>query len=120
MASLPPQRPASQRRRSPSPESSSHQEETARPSTFPAQSLDSHTPLVRPASTQAPRPAPAPEAPKEAPQQQDDDEPRRCWICFNDETEDDDTTSEWRGDVPLVADRSSHTERRLPDAEVPA
>ena len=25
-----------------------------------------------------------------------------------------DTTSEWVGDVPLVADRSSHTERRLP------
>lgn len=31
-----------------------------------------------------------------------------------------DTTSEWVGDVPLVADRSSHTERRLPDVEVPA
>jgi putative ABC transport system ATP-binding protein len=38
-----------------------------------------------------------------------------------------DTTSEWVGDVPLVADRSSHTERPLPaplgssqDAQVPA
>ena len=31
-----------------------------------------------------------------------------------------DTTSEWVGDVPLVADRSSHSERRLPDAGVPA
>jgi len=29
-----------------------------------------------------------------------------------------DTSSEWVGDVPLVADRSSHTERRLPDALV--
>jgi putative ABC transport system ATP-binding protein len=35
-----------------------------------------------------------------------------------------DTTSEWVGDVPLVADRSARTERRLPEpldeAEVPA
>ncbi|KAF2748050.1 hypothetical protein M011DRAFT_467093 [Sporormia fimetaria CBS 119925] len=31
-----------------------------------------------------------------------DDEPRRCWICFNDETEDDENTSEWRSPCPCV------------------
>lgn len=28
--------------------------------------------------------------------QEEEWEPRKCWICFNDETEDDETTSEWR------------------------
>jgi hypothetical protein len=29
-------------------------------------------------------------------------EPRKCWICFNDETEDDENTSEWRSPCPCV------------------
>ncbi|KAF2133099.1 hypothetical protein P153DRAFT_381542 [Dothidotthia symphoricarpi CBS 119687] len=104
MASLPQQRPASQRRRSPSPQSSSHQQEAARSSSVSDQSVDSQTLL--PNSPPAQSAKPAPEAQQEAPPQhlppQEDDEPRRCWICFNDETEDDATTSEWRSPCPCV------------------
>lgn len=43
---------------------------------------------------------PVTEEQKEAPLQSESSEeefdPRKCWICFNDETEDDETTSEWR------------------------
>ena len=43
---------------------------------------------------------PAIEAQKEAPAQssaaEEEFDPKKCWICFNDETEDDETTSEWR------------------------
>ena len=93
MASLPPQRPASQRRPSPPAEasSSSHQEETTRSSSFSAASVDSQTLLLNSPQAQA-----ADNKQSDAPQLQEDDEPRKCWICFNDETEDDDTTSEWR------------------------
>ncbi|KAI9864427.1 MAG: hypothetical protein M1824_005130 [Vezdaea acicularis] len=31
-----------------------------------------------------------------------DDEPRKCWICFSDETEDTPTTSEWRSPCPCA------------------
>lgn len=37
---------------------------------------------------------------------QEEDEPRRCWICFNDETEDDETTSEWR--APCTCSLTAH------------
>ena len=98
MASLPPQRPASQRRSSPPAESSpSQQEHVARSNSFSAQSVDSQTLLLNSPPKQAAKPVP--EEQKEAPPQHDtdeDDEPRKCWICYNDETEDDETTSEWR------------------------
>ncbi|KAH9871617.1 hypothetical protein J1614_005872 [Plenodomus biglobosus] len=101
MASLPPQRPASQRRASPPAESSSsQQEQVARTNSFSAQSVDSQTLLLNsPPSEQA---RPAVEAQKEAPAQSttrpavEDEDVKKCWICFNDETEDDETTSEWR------------------------
>lgn len=32
----------------------------------------------------------------------EDNEPRRCWICYNDETEDDENSSEWRSPCPCV------------------
>ena len=99
MASLPPQRPASQRRPSPPAEasSSSHQEETTRSSSFSAASVDSQTLLLNSPQAQAAdnKQSDAPQQ-STAPQLQEDDEPRKCWICFNDETEDDDTTSGWR------------------------
>jgi hypothetical protein len=109
MASLPPQRPASQHRPSPPAESSSSQNEQGeRTNSFSGQSVDSQTLLLNSPPAQATTPAqeehkepPAPEKQKEshtrhsAPQEEDDD-PRKCWICFNDETEDDETTSEWR------------------------
>ncbi|KAF1828533.1 hypothetical protein BDW02DRAFT_574789 [Decorospora gaudefroyi] len=102
MASLPPQRPASQHRPSPPAESSplaQAQPQAGRTSSFSGQSVDSQTLLLN--SPPLPSDAPAPQEQKEALRQQsapqeEDDEPRKCWICFNDETEDDETTSEWR------------------------
>jgi hypothetical protein len=105
MASLPPQHPASQRRSSPPAESSSssssssQQEQAARTNSFSAQSVDSQTLFLN--SPPRETAEPVTEEPREAPQasapvQEEDDEPRKCWICFNDETEDDETTSEWR------------------------
>ena len=100
MASLPPQRPASQRRASPPAEvSSSHQEEATRSSSLSAASVDSQTLLLNSPQAHATDGDKQSEAPQQstAPQQQqEDDEPRKCWICFNDETEDDATSSEWR------------------------
>ncbi|KAF2852256.1 hypothetical protein T440DRAFT_466964 [Plenodomus tracheiphilus IPT5] len=101
MASLPPQRPASQRRASPPAEASSAQQEhVARTNSFSAQSVDSQTLLLNsPPSEHA---TPAREAQKEAPAQHtsalpvEEEDIKKCWICFNDETEDDETTSEWR------------------------
>tara|TARA_R110002003_G_scaffold121_15_gene10770 strand:+ start:13371 stop:15050 length:1680 start_codon:yes stop_codon:yes gene_type:complete len=99
MASLPPQRPASQRRSSPPAESSSSQsEQVPRTNSFSAQSVDSQTLLLNSPPKQTAKPAA--EEQKQSPAQSDtseeEDEPRRCWICFNDETEDDETSSEWR------------------------
>ena len=100
MASLPPQRPASQHRASPPAESSSsQQDQVVRTNSFSAQSIDSQTLLLNSPPRQSSQPAV--DAKKEAPQQhsapqQEEEEPRKCWICFNDETEDDETTSEWR------------------------
>ena len=101
MASLPSQRPASRHRPAPPAESSSsQQEQTERSSSFSGQSVDSQTLLLNTPSTQSTTSAPQEQeetpAQTTAPQQEEDDEPRRCWICFNDETEDDETTSEWR------------------------
>ncbi|KAI2478259.1 RING finger domain containing protein [Pyrenophora tritici-repentis] len=99
MSSLPAQRPASQRRASPPSESSASQKERA--NSFSGQSVDSQTLLLNSPPSQSATSTfqDQKESPTQtaAPQQQDDDDdPRRCWICFNDETEDDETTSEWR------------------------
>lgn len=101
MSSLPAQRPASQHRPSPPPESStSQQEQHERANSFSGQSVDSQTLLLNSPPPQSATPAfqEQKETPTQnaAPQQEEDDDPRRCWICFNDETEDDETTSEWR------------------------
>jgi hypothetical protein len=100
MASLPPQRPASQHRPSPPAEASSSQQESAeRKNSFSGQSVDSQTLLLNSPPAQAATPATQEqkEVPvQQSPPQEEDDEPRKCWICFNDETEDDETTSEWR------------------------
>ncbi|KAF2644973.1 hypothetical protein P280DRAFT_466223 [Massarina eburnea CBS 473.64] len=107
MASLPPQRPASQRRASPPAESSS-EHAPARRNSFSAASVDSQTVLLNSPPSQNSKPAePQTEAPAQAPaqpppQSDEDVEPRKCWICFNDETEDDENTSEWRSPCPCV------------------
>ncbi|KNG49901.1 duf833 domain-containing protein [Stemphylium lycopersici] len=101
MASLPPQRPTSQHRPSQPAESSSPQQDQAdRTNSLSSHSIDSQTLLLNtpPAQQTIPGLHEQQEAPAQhaAPQQEEDDEPRKCWICFNDETEDDETTSEWR------------------------
>ncbi|KAJ4382248.1 hypothetical protein N0V86_002581 [Didymella sp. IMI 355093] len=107
MASFPQQRPGSQRRASPPAEaSSSRQEDVTRSSSFSAASVDSQTLFLNSSQahttddkqTEAPQ-----QSTTTAPQQQEDEEPRKCWICFNDETEDDDTTSEWRSPSDMEA-----------------
>jgi hypothetical protein len=55
-------------------------------STAPQETADS---AADPVAEQPPPAAPA-------------EEPRKCWICFTDETEDDDTTSEWRSPCPCA------------------
>ncbi|KAH7077459.1 hypothetical protein BKA63DRAFT_508342 [Paraphoma chrysanthemicola] len=99
MASLPPQRPASQRRSSPPNETSSSQsEQVPRTNSFSAQSVDSQTLLLNSPPKQSAKPAveEQKQAPAESETSEEEDEPRRCWICFNDETEDDENSSEWR------------------------
>ncbi|KAJ4993999.1 hypothetical protein SVAN01_00476 [Stagonosporopsis vannaccii] len=98
MASLPQQRPASQRRASPPAEaSSSHQEETTHSSSISAASEDSQTLLLNSPHTHTTDDKQNEALPLQtAPLHEDGAEPRKCWICFNDETEDDETSSEWR------------------------
>ncbi|RMZ72876.1 Zinc finger RING-CH-type [Pyrenophora seminiperda CCB06] len=96
MSSLPAQRPASQHRR-PSPPAQQQQTQR-RNNSFSGQSVDSQTLLLNSPPTQAADSA-CEEQQQETPsqgEQQDEAEPRKCWICLNDETEDDETTSEWR------------------------
>ncbi|KAF1978360.1 hypothetical protein BU23DRAFT_524936 [Bimuria novae-zelandiae CBS 107.79] len=108
MATLPRHPPSwSQRRASPPAESASpEQSHPPRTNSISATSVDSHTVLLNSSPIESAQPAEA--AQQEAPTQtephptQSDDEPRRCWICFNDETDDDETTSEWRSPCPCV------------------
>lgn len=99
MESLP-SRPEPQRRASPRDSSSEPpQQEQAGPSgTSNAQRV-----VLSPGASQSPR-ASSSTTPKAAQASSDEDEwePRKCWICFNDETEDDETTSEWRSPCPCV------------------
>ena len=63
-------------------------------------SLDSQTVFVNdpePSSSRAEQKSPEPQSTSES-----DDEPRRCWICFSDETEDTEKTSEWRSPCPCA------------------
>jgi hypothetical protein len=39
---------------------------------------------------------------RESPQHNDEEEPRKCWICFTDETEDTPMSSEWRSPCPCA------------------
>ncbi|KAH7045304.1 hypothetical protein B0J12DRAFT_712044 [Macrophomina phaseolina] len=107
MASLPP-RQASQRRTSPreqgasadhasTPRADSESRSTA--------SVDSDTVLFDsafnlPRNTASQRPE-AEHAPAQ-PQHNEEDEPRKCWICFNDETEDGPDSSAWRSPCPCA------------------
>ncbi|KAF2016082.1 hypothetical protein BU24DRAFT_450684 [Aaosphaeria arxii CBS 175.79] len=109
MASLPP-RAVSQRRPSPRDDSASLQQQTpARTGSSSTTSEDSQTVLLNSPSSSS-RSAhntdlefsriSHPHTTDEPPQPIT--EPRRCWICFSDETEDDENTSEWRSPCPCV------------------
>ncbi|KAL1610240.1 hypothetical protein SLS60_001905 [Paraconiothyrium brasiliense] len=84
---------------------SPEQSHAARTNSFSAASVDSQTLLLNFPPTESVKSAEAAQqnisAQTEA-QPVEDNEPRRCWICFNDETEDDETTSEWRSPCPCV------------------
>lgn len=106
MASLP-ARPASQRRLSP--RESSQDDQAARTNSFSAASVDSQTVLLN--SPRSPSHIAIEDTERtttesssiHAPiETQSDTEPRRCWICFSDENEDEETTSEWRSPCPCV------------------
>jgi hypothetical protein len=127
MASLPPQHPASQRTHSPPEDevessAAQHRAPITRTSSFGASSVDSQTLLLNSPQPQSPKAdaeaeaeaeaeakteaqdsaPPQSAAPQPQPQSQEDEGPRICWICFNDETEDDATTSEWRSPCPCA------------------
>ena len=105
MASLPPQRQRSSQQRGPSPDASSSQQQ--RRSSIPqsATSEDSQTVLLsHPSSSSESSPRPKSQltehvGPKLQPAESNT-EPRKCWICFSDETEDTPTSSEWRSPCP--------------------
>ncbi|KAF2814453.1 uncharacterized protein BDZ99DRAFT_371980, partial [Mytilinidion resinicola] len=111
MASLPP-RPASQRRSSPRADEASSSADSHQPlprtdsEALSTTSEDSQTLLLNrrqshreiDATELQQKPAP----PVATSQAKSNDEPRKCWICFNDETEDDAMSSEWRSPCPCV------------------
>lgn len=108
MASLPP-RPASQRRpRDQDPSSSdSHQAQLSRADSeaFSTTSEDSQTLLLNRRRSTQPFSNTTPQNRQTSAQQsvpEVDVEPRKCWICFNDETEDTPLSSEWRSPCPCV------------------
>ncbi|KAL8799543.1 MAG: hypothetical protein Q9182_005818 [Xanthomendoza sp. 2 TL-2023] len=104
------QRPASRQQLTPQPSSSPAAVSTTSPQagrsspSHSAHSEDSQTVILNTPSseeassgpkekqTQALKPSPPPPV----------DDPRRCWICFSDETEDSPTSSEWRSPCPCA------------------
>lgn len=107
MASLPPQSANAQRRRS----SPSDQEaETATSNPFSALPDEAEVPQTSSseAHSVAVDDAQAEESPSQQVQLQDGEgaktpsEPRQCWICFDDETEDTPLSSEWRSPCPCA------------------
>ena len=111
MASLPPQQSSSTRRLSHN-DSSSPTEQSASPEqrrdnlAQSTTSVDSQTLLLN-------SPISGSQQKQEQEQEQNhqpsrhavtisDDEPRRCWICYSDETEDTPTSSEWRSPCPCA------------------
>lgn len=69
-----------------------------RTNSFSAQSVDSQTLLLNSPPKQSAKPVveEQEEAPTLSESSEEDFDPKKCWICFNDETEDDENSSEWR------------------------
>ncbi|KAI9714073.1 MAG: hypothetical protein M1812_006520 [Candelaria pacifica] len=111
MASLPPQSPARQRRQSQSPSSPAPPQShlTRRASHTPSTtSEDSQTVLLNnPSPTASTSQSPInqqrqPITPKASSTNSESEEPRKCWICLTDETEDTPLSSEWRSPCPCA------------------
>ncbi|OJD40634.1 ring finger domain protein [Diplodia corticola] len=107
MASLPP-RQASQRRTSPREQGNSAERSNltrADSETLSTASADSDTVLFDSAhilsGSSFSQKTEAKQAPPQ-PQYAEEDEPRKCWICFNDETEDAPDSSAWRSPCPCA------------------
>lgn len=105
MTSLPQRQHSSQQRPS-SPEASSSRQD--RRSSIPQSttSEDSQTVLLNhpPSSESSPKPEPQRKQQSRPKIQtaESNEEPRKCWICFADETEDTPTSSEWRSPCPCA------------------
>ena len=91
MASLPPQQ--LQRRQTP-PQQSTERTDSQAPS---ATSIDSETVLLNDKTPTVQKESPSSQS---QPQQAAESEPRKCWICFSDETEDTPESSVWRTPCP--------------------
>ena len=114
MASLPPQPPASQHIRSSSPQHASPRSEPEggpnsldeQPDQTSSTSTNEYakgTSNTKPSPSQTSTTEEQHEQAQLQPQKQpDDNELRKCWICFADETEDTPTTSAWRSPCPCA------------------
>lgn len=106
MASLPP-RQASQRRTSPREQGNSADQPSvprADSESLSTASVDSDTVLFDSAYNLPKNSTSQQAEAKQAPAQphNEEDEPRKCWICFNDETEDGPSSSAWRSPCPCA------------------
>ena len=105
MNSLPPQRQQSSQQLPSSPEaSSSHQRRSSIPQSTTSE--DSQTILLNHPSSSESSPKPEPQRKQQSRPRirtaDSNNEPRKCWICFADETEDTPTSSEWRSPCPCA------------------
>ena len=113
MASLP-SHPSMQRRQSPSrhdaSSSNSDRPQRGRDSNDEAQSASSEDGQTLVLDRARPCPSPSGRASartgSESPARASDAEPRKCWICFTDETEDDSASSTWRS--PCACSLTAH------------
>ncbi|MCJ1253232.1 hypothetical protein MMC24_001043 [Lignoscripta atroalba] len=107
MASLPAQSSASQRQRPSSPpvsEGTSLSENRTSKNPPSTTSEDSQTVLLNnpPSSSTSPTADGRQKQVQSQPEASIDNEPRKCWICFADETEDTPTSSAWRSPCPCA------------------
>jgi len=101
MASQPPQQSGASRRQDTTPDFLHAERRRPRSPESSESSEDSQTVLLNKPSTPS-SPIEATHKPPPPQRQSSDDEPRKCWICFADETEDTPTSSAWRSPCPCA------------------
>ena len=69
------------------------------PTRSESHAISSSSPTQSPVASSKPQPSRHFSTPRQRPT---DDEPRRCWICFADETEDTPTSTAWRSPCPCA------------------